>query len=479
MGKVRIAIDSGHGSKQYTKGKRTPQFNKDVDIDKDGIIDIKKGTQYCEHEANVGVAILLDEELKRCGFDTLRVGWDDENGTDDYDTALSLRQKAIRNYNCDTSISIHFNAFGDGKSFNDANGIATYIHSFFYKDSKEFANKIHSRLTGGSTQKNRGVKHGNFAMVNTISLSTTASVLLELSFMTNEHEAQELMANKDYWKESAVEIAKGVCDYYGIKYTEENVPDLIVIEKPIKVTPTAPTKVVVPTPVKIPESIPVKVVVKPTSSNKLESISGKVEIIYDGRDGINVRNTPTWTGKATTTVVKGEVFTVVGRIKVDGTYLYKLKSGLYITSNEKYVKFTESSSAAKTPVVEFKKKKEVLNKVVVAIKKVVTSKSRKDKIKDLQTALNSSYNARLKVDGIDGKNTKDFLNGICLKNYVENKYVKWVQQMMKDLKFSVDVDGRFGDDSEDVTKAYQKKYGLKADGMFGYGSVVKLLKLIK
>ena len=62
-----INVDAGHGSN--TAGKRTPPLPSAIDIDKDGKVDIKKGEQYREHYANVGVASLLVEELQRCGFD--------------------------------------------------------------------------------------------------------------------------------------------------------------------------------------------------------------------------------------------------------------------------------------------------------------------------------------------------------------------------------------------------------------------------
>lgn len=45
---------------------------------------------------------------------------------------------------------------------------------------------------------------------------------------------------------------------------------------------------------------------------------------------------PDWKAKAGT-VSKGEVFTVVGTLTVNGSKMYKLKSGNYITANTKYV----------------------------------------------------------------------------------------------------------------------------------------------
>ncbi len=56
-------------------------------------------------------------------------------------------------------------------------------------------------------------------------------------------------------------------------------------------------------------------------------------------DVLNVRKCPSWEGKAVAgTVKKGEVFTVTKKLKVGSSYMYKLKSGLYITASSKYVK---------------------------------------------------------------------------------------------------------------------------------------------
>ena len=98
------------------------------------------------------------------------------------------------------------------------------------------------------------------------------------------------------------------------------------------------------------------------SSGTLEACSGYVTVIYTGKDGIDVHTTPAWgsgnvdhthgpVGPATN---KGTVFTVVGKIMVDGTLMYKLKSGLYITGATKYVKFSterpqEGVQASKFP----------------------------------------------------------------------------------------------------------------------------------
>ena len=72
----------------------------------------------------------------------------------------------------------------------------------------------------------------------------------------------------------------------------------------------------------------------------VESYSGYVKVIYDG---LSIHNKPSWSDSTISgTVKKNEVFTIVGRIKVDGVYMYKLKSGAYITSSSKYVEYLKT-----------------------------------------------------------------------------------------------------------------------------------------
>jgi N-acetylmuramoyl-L-alanine amidase len=216
---IKINVDAGHGSN--TAGKRTPPFPKDIDIDQDGKIDIKKGEQYREHYANVGVATLLVKELQRCGFTTMQTGFNDDKADDDPDIDVSVRQQAVAKGKCDYSISIHFNAYGDGKSFNQAEGVGVYIHDKNPGKSKKLAETVLKHLSGGTIQKNRGISEGTLALCNCKTMGVKAAIIVELAFMTNEREATTMMANKAYWKESAIEICKGICEYTGKKYVPE------------------------------------------------------------------------------------------------------------------------------------------------------------------------------------------------------------------------------------------------------------------
>ena len=194
----KIAIDAGHGS--ATSGKRTP----------DG---------WLEHWTNVKCANYFDIAMKRCGFETARIAWDDTIATDDTDIALGTRQKQIKAAGCDASISWHANAHGDGKTYTTGQGIETLIHSnsSYAKDSRNLANKVQAHLIQGTSQKNRGVKTSNLAMCNCNAMGTKASILIEIGFMTNAYET-ELIRSDAFCYECAEEAAKGVCEYFGVAY---------------------------------------------------------------------------------------------------------------------------------------------------------------------------------------------------------------------------------------------------------------------
>lgn len=194
---TKIAIDAGHGSQ--TAGKRTP----------DG---------FREHWINVKTAYYCEQYLKSKGIETVRIGWNDTNSKDDADVSLSTRQKQIKNAKCDYSVSCHANAFGDGKTYNSASGVSTHIHSnlAYLNDSLRFSQCIQKRLVEGTKQKDRGVVRQSLAMCNCKTMGTKASCLVEIAFMTNKAEA-DLMKTDAFCKEQGEDIAKGICDYLGIK----------------------------------------------------------------------------------------------------------------------------------------------------------------------------------------------------------------------------------------------------------------------
>ena len=214
---INIMIDAGHGTN--TPGKRTPPFNRDVSIKNNGVVSVQKGEQYREHYANVMVACKLVEELERQKqFHIFKAGFNDADPSNDEDVSLSFRQSIAKNNNCDYTVSIHFNAYGNGETFNTAEGFQVYIHNKYANESKNLARSIISHLANGTKQVNRGIFEQGLAMCNCNTMGTKASVLVELAFMTNEREAHDLMANEKFADECAKEIAMGICQYFNIQY---------------------------------------------------------------------------------------------------------------------------------------------------------------------------------------------------------------------------------------------------------------------
>lgn len=201
MSKRVIAIDAGHGSN--TAGKRT--F--------DG---------YREHWINVRCSYFFEKALKRCGFKTLRIGWDDTNAKDDSDPSITSRQNAIRAAGVDAVVSWHANHSG-GKDWDSAAGVETFIHVTESKrqDSEKLAKLIQAELIKGTEQKNRGVKTGNFGMCNATYMKCDAAALIEIGFMSNQLEAG-LMKTDKFCKEQAEDACRGLCAYYGVKYIAES-----------------------------------------------------------------------------------------------------------------------------------------------------------------------------------------------------------------------------------------------------------------
>lgn len=210
---VRIAVDCGHGA--YTPGKRTPKLPWGLDFNGDGIIDLRKGNSMREHQANVGVGKYLAAELERLGFKVYRSAFGNT------DISLTNRQKNIKNFGAKYSISVHFNAVGSGTTFNSANGVEVFYHSQYGKSSSTLARKMVQEMAKGTKQTNRGAKGARLAMCNTSAMGTTASVLVECAFMTNKREVKTMMGKERFWKETAEEIAKTMCQQAKVPYIEK------------------------------------------------------------------------------------------------------------------------------------------------------------------------------------------------------------------------------------------------------------------
>ena len=195
MGKKKVAVSDGH--EMTTSGKRTPP-----------IPELNNRVIH-ENEFNKSVALLLEEELKRCGFDVINVSSTDND-------SLSDRVIRANNAKADIFVAIHYNAF-DGKfDAYDPEGLSVHIYPGSI-EGRKLGESVLKYLKGGTPQKNRGIKEDNFYVLRKTFMP---AILTENGFMDNKREAM-LMLDPEFQKEVAIEHSKGICDYFGMPYISE------------------------------------------------------------------------------------------------------------------------------------------------------------------------------------------------------------------------------------------------------------------
>ena len=103
-----------------------------------------------------------------------------------------------------------------------------------------------------------------------------------------------------------------------------------------------------------------------------------------------------------------------------------------------------------------------------------SSNNSKTHLKDLQKALNDDYKVNLVVDGLYGPKTDSALSKVALSTKTLNKYINvtaWVQ-----ARIGTKADGKFGNNTKEAVKSYQKKKGLLVDGIVGKLTIKAILK---
>ena len=299
--KYLIALDDGHGME--TPGKRTPKLLEDLYID--GKLVRKKGEVIKENEFNREVVKYLEQALKRCGFDVLLVAPTDE------DPSLQVRVNRANSANADAYISKHYNAVGDQWQTR-VKGLITLINSNHQAKTKELASNIHEelwKLHEHHNCTNYGVRSDvSFLGYNLYVLKNTKmpAILTESGFMDNLLEAKDML-NPVFQRADAEATCKGICKSFGITYVKPQ-------EESVK-----------------PEN-------EPVCKEQEVDVSTNIKYVKVRVNQLNVRKCPSWDEYAVDSIVKkGEVFTVVKKLKVGNGYMYKLKSGLYITTSSQYV----------------------------------------------------------------------------------------------------------------------------------------------
>ena len=134
-----------------------------------------------------------------------------ESRSDDTNPSLSSRSLKANVNNVDLAVSIHCNSFSD----TSVCGLETYTYG---KGTRELqlAKCVHNALIkDGLYTKNRGIKQGDLHMVREIK---TASILVELGFISNKTDREMLLNNIEKYAES---LARGILSFYDIMYSED------------------------------------------------------------------------------------------------------------------------------------------------------------------------------------------------------------------------------------------------------------------
>ena len=194
MSRYTWLLDPGHGGiidgVYQTAGKRSPElpdgrtlyegvFNRQV---VDHLVDFCNGRSYTRlknnraHQKKIDVINLVDTN-------------------EDMSLRNRVRQanqihKEKRNT---IYVSIHANAFGNGRDFNSAAGVCTF-HHFRSSKGKKLANILQDELAYYTPFRNRGIR-ANETWANFYVLRKThmPAVLSENGFMTNLQDAENLL----------------------------------------------------------------------------------------------------------------------------------------------------------------------------------------------------------------------------------------------------------------------------------------------
>jgi N-acetylmuramoyl-L-alanine amidase len=184
----KISLSAGHG--KNTLGKQTPdgsmkewEFNSAV---------VKYLMADLQNYENVAVLRLDDPTGKR-------------------DIPLQERSNRANAWGANVHIDVHANAYGS--TWNDANGIETFVYKKSLKEAYSLAQKVQANLIKATGLKDRGVKEGDLHMLRETKMT---AILVECGFMTNKKEAK-LLKSDNYRRIVAGAILAGLVDQYGLK----------------------------------------------------------------------------------------------------------------------------------------------------------------------------------------------------------------------------------------------------------------------
>ncbi|MEH7508870.1 N-acetylmuramoyl-L-alanine amidase [Priestia megaterium] len=277
----KIYLDEGHGESKDS-----------------GAVNVKEGLMEAKLNLKLSNYIITYLKANYTGFQINRTR------SDRTFASLGARAAKANKWGADVFVSIHVNAGG-----------GTGFESFIYNktnssQTKELQKCINNRAMSAAKKHGLGAhgnqpyKSGNLSVLRNTNMP---ACLTEICYIDSDD--YKLLKNNDFLKDMAEAYADGIADFL-------NLP------KQSNKKECEPKKEQAPQPIKAPAKSDDKVI--GTVKVKVNDLS-----YYDKAD---------WNSKAGK-AKKGDVFTVVGKVKVNTAYMYKLISGTYITAYEGYVQF--------------------------------------------------------------------------------------------------------------------------------------------
>ncbi len=194
-----IAGNDEHGINPPTLGKRTPVMP-------------YVNRSFYENEFNYAAKNAFLADCLRIGFNILDVKPNRQ------DLSVSTRVVIVNRARPSALVTFAYNAFGDGTSFNGANGVEAYYSPLnnFADRSKTLAELVYAEILQSTNLRGRGVQPLDVGLLSNVN---TISCLVECGFMTNFREAK-LMQNPDFVDEVGRAACRGVCKFFNVTYTK-------------------------------------------------------------------------------------------------------------------------------------------------------------------------------------------------------------------------------------------------------------------
>lgn len=177
---IKILLDPGHGGKE--SGAAGPN----------GIL---------EKDVNLTISKLIRDDLVKRGATVVMIREDDR------EVSLVERQVIIAKEEPAISISIHHNSLPDD---GDAENIKGFGSFWYHSQSHDLALFLHNYIVKKMSRPSYGVFWNNLALTRP---AGTPSVLLELGFMSNPNEFEQIIDPKDQQK-MAQAIANGIEQWF-------------------------------------------------------------------------------------------------------------------------------------------------------------------------------------------------------------------------------------------------------------------------